>query len=60
MGVTPLMDYKYWSAAMREGGKKSLTLVTHHYPAHRREDYDFIWMTWIPMDQESVLAFHCG
>lgn len=47
-GVTPLINYKYWSAAMREGGYKSLTLVTHHYPAHRREDYDIYLDDLVP------------
>jgi glycosyltransferase involved in cell wall biosynthesis len=37
---TPIINNKYWSQAMRRAGWESLTLMTHHYPANNRADYD--------------------
>ena len=39
-GPEPLISIKYWSAAMRERGYDSRTLVYTVYPANRREDFD--------------------
>ena len=39
-GPVPLINLKYWSEAMRRAGYDSVTCVTHHYPAHTREDFD--------------------
>jgi glycosyltransferase involved in cell wall biosynthesis len=36
----PLINNKYWSYAVRKAGHDSVTLVTHHYPAYKREDFD--------------------
>jgi glycosyltransferase involved in cell wall biosynthesis len=37
---TPLINNKYWSQALREAGHDAITLVTHHYPANKRSDFD--------------------
>ena len=39
-GPVPIIAIKYWSEALRRAGYPSQTCVTHHYPAHRREDFD--------------------
>lgn len=63
-GVTPLINYKYWSAAMRAMGEKSVTLVTHHYPIHSRADFDLylsdLVPAWVPRTAFiSALAQRC-
>ncbi len=40
---TPLINNKFWSGAMRGAGYESQTVVTHHYPAHKRTDYDLYY-----------------
>jgi glycosyltransferase involved in cell wall biosynthesis len=36
----PLINTKYWSNAMRKAGWASTTLMTHHYSAFQRADFD--------------------
>lgn len=36
----PLINTKYWSNAMRKAGWASTTLMTHHYAAFQRADFD--------------------
>jgi glycosyltransferase involved in cell wall biosynthesis len=36
----PLINTKYWSNAMRKAGWASTTLMTHHYAAFARADFD--------------------
>ncbi len=45
-GPTPLINNKYWSNAMRKAGWPSITLMTHHYPANERADYDRYIPDW--------------
>jgi glycosyltransferase involved in cell wall biosynthesis len=40
---TPLINNKYWSAALKRGGGDSVTLVTHHYMIHQRGDFDLYY-----------------
>lgn len=42
-GPTPLINNKYWSQALRAGGHDAITLVTHHYPANKRSDFDIYY-----------------
>lgn len=51
-GVDPLINFKYWSRAMRQAGWESKTLMTHHYPSNQKDDFDLYyddltpsWMT---------------
>ncbi|HEX8639930.1 MAG TPA: glycosyltransferase [Allosphingosinicella sp.] len=39
-GSMPLISNKYWSAAMREAGHDSLTMMQDHYAINRRGDFD--------------------
>lgn len=39
-GPIPMINYKYWSNALKEAGYESTTLVTHVYPAFAKEDFD--------------------
>jgi glycosyltransferase involved in cell wall biosynthesis len=43
-GPTPIINNKYWSQAMRKSGWESETVMTHHYAANDRADYD----TYLP------------
>lgn len=47
-GVDPLINCKFWSHAMREAGWQSITLMTHHYPAHTRSDFDLYFADLVP------------
>jgi glycosyltransferase involved in cell wall biosynthesis len=46
-GNTPIVNIKYWSAALRTAGYPSRTIVTHVYPANNRRDFDFIRDEWL-------------
>jgi glycosyltransferase involved in cell wall biosynthesis len=39
-GPEPLINYRYWSAALRASGWDSVTLVSGHYHISKREDFD--------------------
>lgn len=47
-GVDPLINYKFWSLAMREAGRDSVTFMTHHYPANKSSDFDLYFADFIP------------
>jgi glycosyltransferase involved in cell wall biosynthesis len=40
---TPLISLKYWSRALKEAGHDAVSLVTHHYPANKRSDFDLYY-----------------
>lgn len=46
-GSTPIVNIKYWSAALREAGYSSRTIVTHVYPSNDRSDFDFVLADWL-------------
>jgi hypothetical protein len=46
-GSTPIINIKYWSAAVREAGYPSRTVVTHVYPSNDRSDYDLVRSDWL-------------
>lgn len=46
-GSTPIVNIKYWSAALRTAGYPSRTIVTHVYPANDRRDFDFVRDDWL-------------
>jgi glycosyltransferase involved in cell wall biosynthesis len=46
-GSTPIVNIKYWSAALRAAGYPSRTIVTHVYPANDRRDFDFVRDDWL-------------
>jgi hypothetical protein len=47
-GSVPLITNKYWSAAMREAGHPSLTLMEEHFAINRREDFDRYFEDFTP------------
>lgn len=47
-GTTPLINNKYWSEALKLAGWRSVTLMTHHYPSFRRDDFDMYFEDLIP------------
>ena len=46
-GSTPIVNIKYWSAALRGAGYPSRTIVTHVYPSNDRRDFDFVRDDWL-------------
>ena len=46
-GSTPIVNIKYWSAALRAAGYPSRTVVTHVYPSNDRRDFDFVRDDWL-------------
>jgi glycosyltransferase involved in cell wall biosynthesis len=53
-GTTPIINNKYWSQAMRNAGWESETVMTHHYAANDRADYD----TYLPDLVPKALSRH--
>ena len=47
-GPTPLVNNKYWSAAMKKSGWPSVTLMSHHFGAFNRDDFDLYFDSFIP------------
>jgi glycosyltransferase involved in cell wall biosynthesis len=47
-GPVPVINIKYWSAALRRAGWDSLTLVDELYPMNRREDFDRYYEDFLP------------
>src|ERR1700730_7851719 len=47
-GPTPLINNKYWSEALKGVGWRSVTLMSHHYPSFRREDFDLYFEDLVP------------
>jgi glycosyltransferase involved in cell wall biosynthesis len=47
-GSMPLISNCYWSAAMREAGHDSLTVMQDHYPINKRSDFDRYFEDWAP------------
>ena len=39
-GPVPILNNKYWNNAMKEMGYESTTLMTHHYGANKKGDFD--------------------
>jgi glycosyltransferase involved in cell wall biosynthesis len=39
-GSTPLINNKYWSAAVKEAGYDSLTVTDHYYSINKADDFD--------------------
>ena len=46
-GSTPIVNIKYWSAALRAAGYSSRTVVTHVYPSNDPRDFDFVRDAWV-------------
>jgi len=40
---TPLINNKYWAAALKEAGHDAVTLMTHHYAVYKRSDFDLYY-----------------
>jgi glycosyltransferase involved in cell wall biosynthesis len=47
-GPVPIINNKYWSRALREGGRESVTLVSEVYAINRREDFDLLFDDLLP------------
>ena len=60
-GPVPILNNKFWSAAMREAGWKSLTLMSTYYSSiNRREDFDLYFGDLVPWPRRSVLVRFLG
>jgi glycosyltransferase involved in cell wall biosynthesis len=46
-GNTPIINIKYWSAAVRAAGYRSRTIVTHVYPSNDPRDFDLVRDEWL-------------
>lgn len=46
-GNTPIVNIKYWSAALRDAGCASRTIVSHVYPSNDPADFDVVADTWL-------------
>ncbi|KQW22306.1 hypothetical protein ASC80_02620 [Afipia sp. Root123D2] len=40
---TPLINNKYWAAALKEAGHDAVTLMTHYYAVYKRSDFDIYY-----------------
>ena len=47
-GASPLISNKYWSEAIREGGRDSVTIMEGFFAINRREDYDLYFEDFAP------------
>lgn len=47
-GCTPLVNNKYWARAFSERGHRTLTLMTHQYPAFDKADFDLYFEDVLP------------
>jgi glycosyltransferase involved in cell wall biosynthesis len=47
-GPKPILNNRYWSDAMRNAGRKSLTLMESWYAINTREDYDLYFDDLVP------------
>jgi glycosyltransferase involved in cell wall biosynthesis len=66
-GPVPILNNKYWSAALRKAGWNSKTLMEEYYPAiNKREDFDlyfedltphWIWPSKFRHELSSYMAF---
>jgi hypothetical protein len=62
-GSTPIINYSYWSQAMRAAGFASETYVTGYYAANKREDWDRVLAEeyrWAPRALKPYVAFLHG
>ena len=46
-GDTPIVNIKYWSAAVAATGYPSRTIVTHVYPSNDHDDFDVVRDDWL-------------
>jgi glycosyltransferase involved in cell wall biosynthesis len=46
-GNTPIVNIKYWSAALRTEGYSSRTIVSHVYPSNDPTDFDLVRDVWL-------------
>lgn len=47
-GPIPLLNNKYWSAAMKQAGYESQTLMKEYYNIHQRNDFDLYYEDLLP------------
>ena len=47
-GASPLISNKYWSEAIKEGGRDSVTIMEGFFSINRREDYDLYFEDFAP------------
>lgn len=47
-GPVPMINYKYWSKAMKNSGHDSVTLVHDVYGIHERSDFDIYYESLVP------------
>lgn len=59
-GSAPLISNKYWSAAMREGGHDSLTIMNTVYTINRRSDFDRLFEDFAPRGLPRPLRLAIG
>jgi len=48
-GGAAIISLKYWSAALNEAGRPSMTLVPSVFNINSRDDFDLVWMDLVPI-----------
>lgn len=59
-GVEPGIDNKYWSAAMKEVGHESLTLMSDYYGINARDDFDRYFVDFVPLPLPKSVRWTIG
>ncbi len=59
-GVEPGIDNKYWSAAMKEVGHESLTLMSDFYSINSRDDFDRYYVDFLPSSLPKSVRWTVG
>ena len=60
-GSSPLINNKYWSEAIREGGRDSVTMMGGYYASiNRREDFDLYFQDFAPARLPRTLRMGIG
>jgi glycosyltransferase involved in cell wall biosynthesis len=59
-GVEPGIGNKYWSAAIKEIGFKSMTLMSDYYGINTREDFDRYYVDFVPLPLPKSVRWAVG
>lgn len=59
-GPVPILSNRYWSEAIKAGGRDSITIMEGHYGINRREDWDFIYDDFAPRWLPHVVRMGLG
>jgi hypothetical protein len=59
-GVEPGIDNKYWSAAMKDVGFESMTLMSDVYGINARDDFDRYYVDFVPLPLSKSIRWVLG